>query len=105
MYSNCALRFLPITVPDSMSSRDFLSVFSAERTGYFLRILLMLEILKALSSLPGAKDEALATLESIRQRHVKLNGQYTQNASSLPTYDQRRCQEVLKAINTAENSN
>ena len=56
---------------------------------------LTLAILSALSSISSVLADLMAAgIESLQQRLVKLSATYTQNASFLPTYEQRRCQEV-----------
>jgi hypothetical protein len=56
---------------------------------------LSLAILALISSLASQSKETLpAELKSVQQRTAKLNSLYSQNGSSLPTYEQRRCQDV-----------
>jgi len=74
----------------------FTSSFAKERNGksspHLALISALLDALSALSTVP--KDQVPAEIDLLQQRVVKLNASYTSNASSIPTYDQRRCQEV-----------
>ena len=85
----------------------FTSSFAKERNGkkrpHLTLISALLDALSALSTVP--KDQVPAEIDSLQQRVVKLNASYTSNASSIPTYDQRRCQEVHFAIPLTNLSN
>jgi hypothetical protein len=79
---------------------DFISAFADERLGRPLDTKrLTLAIVSGLESLKSiAQDKVSQEIDSLQQKLVKLNNDYTSNASSLPTYQQQRCQEVLSSL-------
>src|SRR5579859_214849 len=78
-----------------MTTEAFLLDFNKERIGIPHPAIAKTALNDALSSLSTIpKDSLPSTLDSLQQRLAKLNALYTQTATSLPTYDQRKCQEV-----------
>jgi hypothetical protein len=79
---------------------DFVSAFAEERLGWPLDARrLTVAIVSALESLKSIPQDKLSEeIDSLQQKLVKLNNDYTSNASSLPTYQQQRCQEVLFSL-------
>jgi hypothetical protein len=79
---------------------DFVSAFAEERLGWPLDSRrLTLAIVSALESLKSIPQDKLSEeIDSLQQKLVKLNNDYTSNASSLPTYQQQRCQEVFFSL-------
>jgi hypothetical protein len=79
---------------------NFISAFADERLGRLLDTKrLTLAIVSGLESLKSiSQDKVSQEIDLLQRKLVKLNNDYTSNASTLPTYQQQRCQEVLFSL-------